>query len=443
MPTLVDLINLAIVIVGLTVVVMGLFLTIRIPHFDRWSRSFFKKILFITILYCVSNLTSDISLDFLGNGYAILTKAAIFFESLFSSMLMPLLSVYMLHQSGQGLKSKLFYWSVSLWVIYVALLVFTQFTTYIYYVTPDNVYYRGPYYPVLLVPTIALMIINLMGLYNRRNLLSKKERDSLLVYFLVPAVCMLIQMFSYGIFMIVFGTSVAVTYMFVMILTDQLEKTVEQQVKIREQQLRIQTLQIRPHFIYNTMSNIYYLCEMDPKKAQSVINDFTTYLRNNFGAVAKSGLIPFSQELEHTKAFLAVVKARYEDLLLVEYDTDYTAFRIPPLTLEPIVENAVKHGLDPESAPLYILIKTVQSQGGVHIIVENTGDSSPFSDKPLPSPGSDGDTPPFPGIFNENDEIHLGLFNVSQRLKTLKNGTLTITPKDGGGTVVTIWLPEN
>ena len=70
-------------------------------------------------------------------------------------------------------------------------------------------------------------------------------------------------------------------------------------------------------------------------------------MRKNFTAIAITAPVPFSSELEHARAYLAVEKAQYENSLFVEYDTPHIRFRVPPLTLEPIVENAVKHGRDP------------------------------------------------------------------------------------------------
>ena len=98
------------------------------------------------------------------------------------------------------------------------------------------------------------------GLYRRRDSLSVSERRSFWSYLLIPAVFTLIQMNSYGVLSIVLGTSLAGLIMFVFILNDQADKSIRQAIEIGEQQLKIRSLQMRPHFIYNTMSNIYYLC---------------------------------------------------------------------------------------------------------------------------------------------------------------------------------------
>ena len=444
---IIDLINFAIAISGLTISLSGLALALHAKAARRCSRTFFLCVFIILIIYTSSDLLAQISLTFLGRGYSFLSGLSIFFESFFSSTLMPLLTVYILHlckesprgrlfsrtpaqgnipaeQSAGGVRagrvfvSPYFIITTVLWIVYAALLVITQFTTLIYYINDDNVYMRGPYYPILLIPALLLMLFNMIGLYRRRKKLTSKEQHAFWAYLIIPAIATLVQMVSYGLHMIVLGTTVSAIVMFVYILDDQSGKADDAATELKEQSLRIRTLQMRPHFLYNTMSNIYYLCELDPKKAQKVVGDFTVYLRNNFSAVATNKLIPFEKELEHATAFLDVVKARYEDFLFVEYDIPYTSFLIPPLTLEPIVENAVKHGLDPELPPLHVWIRTRQTESGVEIIVENSGADLTPEDMIL----INGDS--------VNDEPHIGLDNVSDRLKALCGGTVEIRPRE-------------
>jgi len=179
---------------------------------------------------------------------------------------------------------------------------------------------------------------------------------------------------------------------------------------------------MRPHFIYNTMTSIYCLCSLDPEKAQQVVMDFTTYLRKNFTAVASASPIPFASELEHTRAYLDVELAQYAKSLSVDYDTPHTLFRLPPLTLQPIVENAVKHGRDPDAGPLHISIRTRKTDSGSEISVLDNGR------------GFDPDDNSDPGI---------ALKNIRQRLELMCGGSLTITLNDGGGTIVTVTIPDS
>ena len=242
-----------------------------------------------------------------------------------------------------------------------------------------------------------------------------------MIYILLPALCMAVQMVWDGLLMVVLGTAIASGFMLGFIIREQMELYIKQREEIVSQRANILILEMRPHFIYNTLTSIYYLCEQDSKKAQRVTMDFAQYLRMNFNAISKNGTVPFSEELEHTKAYLAVETARFESSLSVEYDFEKPPeFRIPPLTLQPVVENSIKHGLDIERDPLCIVIRAYQDDKGNTITIDDNGR----------------------GIKDiDNDEPHIALKNIRERLKIMCGGSLTISPRDEGGTRVTIFIP--
>ena len=204
----------------------------------------------------------------------------------------------------------------------------------------------------------------------------------------------------------------------------------EQYVRQREEnvqaQASINVLKMRPHFIYNTMTSIYYLCEQDPQKAMETINNFTNYLRKNFSAIAKHEAIPFREELEHTRTYLAIEQTRFEGKLFVEFDTPHVNFRLPPLTLQPIVENSVKYGVDPELDPLYITVSTSHKDNGSEIIVTDTGPG--YIDNEATA--------------DDNREPHIAIDNIRERLAMMCQGTIQFSAREGGGTVVRIWIPD-
>jgi len=417
----IDLVNFSFAVTGLTIVLLGLFLSLSLSYLESWTRRFFIALFSIAAVYILSDIVSQISLLFLGPDYALLSRITVFCESLFSSFMMPVMTAFMLRCSGERRKrTPLFASMVTLWLVYAALLVFTQFTTEIYTVTPDNVYRRGPLYSILLVPPAVMMALNCAALFLRRGGMNKRQRLAFAIYLALPLCGMLLQMASYGLLMIVITTSLALMIMFIFMLMDQVNHSIRQQHENAAQQASIAVLQMRPHFIYNTLMSIYYLCKQDAEEAQQVILDFSSYLRKNFTAVAKEETIPFPDEVEHTRAYLAVEQARFRDRLLVEFDTQFTGFRIPPLTLQPIVENAVKHGLDPELEPLSISVRSRQQDGFAEIVVTDSG-------------------PGFQPV--DDNEPHIALANIRERLKLMCGGELTISSRDGGGTAVTIRIP--
>lgn len=355
-------------------------------------------------------------------GQVLFSQLFLFLESLSSAFILPVLTLLILTVCGESYrKSWLPYINFTLLLVYCLMLIVTQFTTWIYYFTPDNVYVRGPYYFVLLIPTVLIMIANFIGLLIRRKSFEKRQFTAFLAYLILPMLAMLIQMFIYGISFIVLASTLAALILMISIQRFQITRFVRQNQELAEKKTKIAVLQMRPHFIYNTMTSIYYMCEDDTKKAQQMIMDFTNYLRRNFTAVAKTDTIPFREELEHTKMYLAVEKARFEDDIFVDLFIPHKSFRLPPLTLQPIVENAVKHGVDPELEPLHISIVTREAENGSEIIVKDTG----------------------PGFgAKNNDEPHTALGNIRERLEYMCGGTLTISEAEGGGTIVKVFIPK-
>ena len=390
------------------------------PGLNKKSKFFFISSFFIltlSVAFYVIDLFVYTDPDLAWTGAVVA-----FFETFLPSLLMPLFTAYVLDCCGESKrKSPLFITEIALCATLFVVLVVTQFTEIIYYFTPDNMFVRGDLYPLLILPMVALVVVNLVGVLARRQKLNKKNFVAFLIYLLPLLVSMALQAFINVFLLIVVAVSISAVSMYAIILSDQVDRYLRQQREIADQQASIAVLQMRPHFIYNTMMSIYYLCKQDPEKAQRVTLDFTTYLRKNFSAIVNKDTVPFAEELKHTRAYLSVVQAQCSDNLIVEFDTPYTLFRVPPLSLQPLVENAVKYGLDPDSdEPLRIFVRTEESDSGIVIAVEDNG----------------------PGIStDDNGEPHVALDNIQKRLSAV-GATLNISLREGGGTVARIFIPK-
>ena len=358
--------------------VLILWISVIIPGMNKWNKRFFVT-LFAVFVLCMISMSVEL-LTYGDPSKITEERITVYFEYLLVSITMPMFTAYLLRTCGEDWqKSSLFRTVIVLWGIYFILLATAQFTTIFYHFTPDNQYIRGSLYLLMPAPMFAVMFLNLASVIQRRDKLSKKYYVAFLIHLLPLQGALFVHNFIVeSLALVSLGMSISTLSMFVIILYDQIEQYVGQQREIAHQRANIMVLQMRPHFIYNAMMSIYYLCAQDPKKAQQVTLDFTTYLRKNFTAIVSEETIPFSDELEHTRAYLAIEQVQFEDSLLVEYDISHTQFRVPPLTLQPIVENAVKHGMDPECAPLRITIRTRQTQFGNEIIVEDNGSGFDF-----------------------------------------------------------------
>ena len=404
----------------ITLIVLILWISFLIPGINQWNRRFFIT-MFAIFLLCMISLFVDL-LVWDDPSMALAEKIVAGFEYLLFSIPLPMFTAYLLKICGEErLKSNIFRAVIILCGIYFILLGIAQFTTFFYYVTPDNHYIQGPWHSIFVLPVFVMMFINLFAVIRRRNKFSRKYFVAFLIHLLPLYVSMFLSnIITENLMLVTLGLSISMLSLFVIILYDQIEQYLGQQREIANQRASIMVLQMRPHFIYNAMMSIYYLCAQNPQKAQEVTLDFTTYLRKNFTAIASEDIIPFSDELEHTKAYLAIEQVQFGDDLLVEYDISHENFRLPPLTLQPIVENAVKHGMDPEYAPLCISVKTRKTDFGSEIAIEDNGS------------GFD---------FNAAEKPNSALKNIRQRLEMMCGGEITIRPREGGGTVVTVIIP--
>lgn len=397
----------------------GLWLTFVMPGLDRWNRRFFR-ILFSCLVLCMLSYLVDLILYRYPNE-TLLVKLSWSFETLLMSLTVPMLTVYLLHCCGEGISKSPLIGAVSgLWLVYSGLALIAPFTSFLYDVGPNELFIPGAWYPLSIAPLILIMILNLQALLVRRRKLSRRTFYALLIGLIPLMTAMIIHIFVLTFMLLYIGVSISSFAMFAIILFGQFDQYMRQQQEIARQRASILMLEMRPHFIYNTMTSIYYLCDLDPQKAKQVTMDFTTYLRKNLTAIASENTIPFADELEHTRAYLSVERAQFEDKLFVDYDTPHTNFRLPPLTLQPIVENSVKHGLDPDSEPLHILIRTRKTAAGSLILVSDNG----------------------PGFEPaEDDEPHIALRNIRQRLEMMCGGKLEILACEGGGTMVRVTIP--
>jgi len=423
----IDLMNYTILVAGITASLSGMLLMLSIRFFGHWYKSFFVTIFASILVYMTSKLAVHMSAGNPDMYY--LTKATQYISLITVSLPSLMLAFLIINTNSKThVKGNCFTrLAIVLWNIYVLLLSITQFVPVFYYFTSDNQLVITKYYYLMLLPLLIIMIIDIGGVIKRWKVLSRRHKIAFSVYCLAPLAASLLRVLYPNIYSIALGITIAGLYMFIFTLEDHVDKAMYTVKTNADQKASILALQMRPHFIYNTLTSIYYLCDEDTEKAKNTILAFTSYLRKNFTALSSEDTIPFEDELEHTKAYLEVEKTRFEDEIEIEYDIGVKDFKLPPLTLQPLAENAIKHGRKPNGEKLHIVIRTVKNDKHIEVSVENTGAS-----------------------FGEikNDDPHIALNNMNDRLKLMCNGTLTVTsvpPTDStvsdSRTIATITLP--
>ena len=178
---------------------------------------------------------------------------------------------------------------------------------------------------------------------------------------------------------------------------------------------------IKPHYIYNVLTSISYLCEYDPPTAQKALGVFSDYLRSVLSKMDDRSVVPFSEEIKTVKKYISLEKMRFGNRFLVKYVIDAKDFEIPPFTLQPLVENSVKHGLADIDEQGVIEIKTHEDAYGYYIIVSDNGKGFDTA---------------------EDESSGEGTKYIKDILSLTVNGLLTIDSVVGKGTVSTIYIPK-
>lgn len=180
--------------------------------------------------------------------------------------------------------------------------------------------------------------------------------------------------------------------------------------------------QIRSHFVFNVLNAISGMCKYDPEKADETVVRFARYLRNNIDIMEEDKNVPFSKELRQLEDYVALEQVRFGDKVSFYADIETDDFELPPLILQPLVENAIKHGISKKLTDGTIILHTYRQGDNIVITVEDDGVG--FDMKELEKTQS------------------VGLRNIRFRLEHLANGKLDITSVVGKGTTATITIPR-
>lgn len=201
----------------------------------------------------------------------------------------------------------------------------------------------------------------------------------------------------------------------------ELEEIKEQQISDK---ISIMLSQIQPHFLYNALAAIQALCSIAPLRAEEAIGEFAHYLRGNMDSLSTKALVPFSSEIKHLQSYLYIEKLRFEDRLKIVMQLEISDFLLPVLTLQPLVENAVRYGVTRRPEGGTITIHTKSAEDTIYIEINDDG------------VGFD------PQEVQYDGRSHVGLDNVRRRLAAQCGGRMYIVSEPGKGTQITIQIPK-
>jgi signal transduction histidine kinase len=188
--------------------------------------------------------------------------------------------------------------------------------------------------------------------------------------------------------------------------------------------------QIKPHFLYNALNTIISVCPTDPDKATQLLLDLSKYLRSSFDFHSRQQLVSLERELELVQSYSALEQARFGKRLVMEYEVEEgLQLFIPPLSIQPIVENAVRHGVTQKAAGGTVVLKVAQEQDKVIISVRDNGKGIKASERSSL-------------LQDKRHAGGVGLMNIHRRLLSLYGGSgLHIESVEDIGTLVSFEVP--
>ena len=203
----------------------------------------------------------------------------------------------------------------------------------------------------------------------------------------------------------------------------------ELQETLKKMRMKNFISQMHPHFLYNALSSIREIVLTDPEYGADMLYDFTTHLRASIRAMSNDNKIWFSQELENIKAYVNIEKMRFGNRLQVVYNIGSNDFQIIPLSIQPIVENAIKHGLyEKESDGGTVTVSTAETEENWIVVVADDGIG--FDAEQIQCEVAEG----------RRDST--GLHNLIFRLENMMKARVLIRSRIGNGTTVTVEIPK-
>lgn len=228
----------------------------------------------------------------------------------------------------------------------------------------------------------------------------------------------LFTLLAFLIYIVVVGFQLAFDYF------RKQNQLLEKEVELAESRIDLMVSQIQPHFLYNVITSIMAICMESSDKAIAALADFSDYLRGNLDSLRNDKMISFSKELHHIESYLRLEKLRFPEKLQVEYNIGTKDFLIPTLAVQPLIENAVKHGIGQKEEGGTVKLITEDKGDHVQVIVSDDG------------VGFD------PTMKKDDGRSHLGLENVRRRISGMSKGEMTVNTAPGEGTEIILTLPK-
>lgn len=299
--------------------------------------------------------------------------------------------------------------------IYILLSVISLFNGMFFSFDENGCFVNGPMYGLVRAFDLIVIIIGIFWVMCYRKILTLREISFLISFNVLPLLSMTLQRFWEPTpqYMAVTLSLIVIYVLFHGEITRQLA----------DSRISIMLSQIQPHFMHNMLTTIMYMCRTEPEEAEKTVGQFADYLRANMDSLTLKQCIQFETELKHVKTYWSLEEKRFGDKIRAVYDIQENSFMIPSLTIQPIVENAVKHGMR-KGKQLTVTIRTYSDVNNYYVEINDDGRGFDVN------------------AFENDGKSHIGIKNVQQRIKMMCGGELMVNSVPDQGTDAVIKIPK-
>ena len=299
--------------------------------------------------------------------------------------------------------------------IYILLSVISLFNGMFFSFDENGCFVNGPMYGLVRAFDLTVIIIGIFWVMCYRKILTLREISFLISFNVLPLLSMTLQRFWEPTpqYMAVTLSLIVIYVLFHGEITRQLA----------DSRISIMLSQIQPHFMHNMLTTIMYMCRTEPEEAEKTVGQFADYLRANMDSLTLKQCIQFETELKHVKTYWSLEEKRFGDKIRAVYDIQENSFMLPSLTIQPIVENAVKHGMR-KGKQLTVTIRTYSDVNNYYVEINDDGRGFDVN------------------AFENDGKSHIGIKNVQQRLKMMCGGELMVNSVPDQGTDAVIKIPK-
>lgn len=395
-------------------------------HFDKAGANKLLKLITTVALLLISDAVSWASRGAVGYFEYYLVRISNFAAFFFAFLIMPLVADYLTYiiKKRSGIVG--LYWTYVEWGFFalgVILLIINAVHPFMYDFDSGNTYFRLTYGILPGIIGFIGIIITLGVVLSYIKYLNTFEKTAAILYLILPIVSVIIQIFRYGISLTYFAITVSTILFFVSYVFNYMQYNIDIEHTLTEERIRLVNQQIQPHFIFNCLTTIRYLCR-DNAEAVEAINEFAGYMRGCTDFLNENNCIKAKREFDLVRHYVSLEQRRFGDKTSVEFDLADTDFKIPPFAVQTLVENAIKHGLRSSDIKNGLVTVTSKFENNSHT-VEITDNGVGFDTK----------------ILSEENKTRVGIQNTQKRLALLCGGKLSVESEIGKGTKVRITIP--